>query len=503
MPTSIFSRRILLSNTAILIYLALIKLALHFITNGQYGYNRDELYYIACSEHLDFGYVDHPPLIALVAKITIWILGDSLFAIRFLPALIGASMVFLTGLMVRRLGGGLFAQCLACIALLIAPTYLILNTLFTTNVFDQLFWVVCFYLIFLLLKRNDPRYWLAIGLVVGLGLMNKHTMIFFIAGLLTGLILTPNRKFFLNEWLWSGALIALVIFLPHIVWQINHGWPTLEFLQRAVINRMAEVSPLEFFYKQIISFHPLTFPIWLIGLYYYLFSSKAKRYRLLGWIYVSVFVILAVQKSRGYYLAPAYPMLFASGAFTIEKFIRQQSWNWLKPAILIILITGGAILAPLGLPLLSVDAAAEYGAYLGLGLRPVYEDMLGWENMVATVAGVYHSLPAEEKAKCAIMANNYGQASAIDFFGDRYGLPGALSTHNSYWLWGPGDYSGEIVITVGVRFESLKQGFDEVEQAAVVTHEYVMWYETNQPVYIWRGPKISLQEMWPRIKLFY
>jgi 4-amino-4-deoxy-L-arabinose transferase-like glycosyltransferase len=286
----LISRPVLLGATAVVGYLALFKLLLHFATSGGYGYFRDELYYIAASEHLDFGYVDYPPFIAIVTAITRWLLGDSLFALHFFPALAGALVVLLAGLMAWQLGGGRFAQGLAALAVVIAPVYLGVNSLLTMDSFDQLFWVLAAYILLLFLKKEKPRLWLLLGLVAGIGLMTKVTMLYFGAALVFALLLTPNRKYLLSKWLWLGGLIAFLIFLPYVLWQMGHGWHTLEFWKTYSAGKTYPVTPPEFLFQQVVTVHPLTLPLWLGGLFYYLFSKEGKRYRPLGWMYVILYV---------------------------------------------------------------------------------------------------------------------------------------------------------------------------------------------------------------------
>jgi hypothetical protein len=493
----------LINPVTVILYLSLLKFLLHILTNGQFGYHRDELYYIACGQHLDFGYVDHPPLIALLSRVWTGILGGSLFSIRFLPAVAGAAIVYLTGLITREFGGKTFAVITACLSVIIAPVILSTNNLFTTNVFDQLFWVICIYLSVKILKYDKPKYWMGVGLIIGMGFLNKHSVVFLITGLALGLILTSGRKYFRNKYLWIGAGLALLIFAPNLIWQIKYDWPTLEFLREAEINRVIGGSLPGFFKQIIFSFHPLTLPLWAAGIYFLLFSNEGMSFRPLGIIFITLIVVFAVQKSKDYYLAPAFPMMWASGAVLLERLIRKIKLKMLRPAIIAFLFTGGAVLAPLSIPVLSFDKTVEYCEYLQGGLHPVYSDMRGWENMVKKVAGVYNSLPEDERESCAIMTQNYGQAAAIDFFGPGYDLPRAISPHNSYWLWGPEDYTGDIMITTGINPEGLSQGFESYRIADVVVNDYAMPYETNQPVIIWKKPVMPLKAMWPYIKVYY
>src|SRR5918994_7766533 len=305
-----------LGATAILVYLASFKLLLHLVTNGNYGYFRDELYYMAAGERLDLGYVDFPPFVALVTAFTRLLLGDSMVALRLFPALAGVLVVVLAGLMARELGGGRFAQGLAALATLVAPSFLVMGTFISMDAFDQLFWVSAAYVLIVILKRDRPRLWLLFGLIAGLGVLTKVTMLYFGFAVFVALLLTPPRRYLRTPWPWVGGVIAFAFLLPYVFWQIEHGWPTLEFWANYG-GKVDPASPVEFLVEQIVTMHPLTLPIWTIGLYYYLFSGAGQPYRPLGWIYIVLFVLFVVQNAKFYFLAPAYPMLFAAGGLTI------------------------------------------------------------------------------------------------------------------------------------------------------------------------------------------
>ncbi len=501
------------SDTALLLGIALTALVAQLLVSGRYGYFRDEFYYFACGEHLDWGFVDQPPFVALVAFFVRHLLGESLLAIRFLPAVCNALVIFLTGLMARELGGGRFAQWFAALAALIAPVYLIICHIFSMNCFDHVFWVLAAYILIKILKEDRPRLWVLFGLVAGVGLMNKYSVGFLGMGLVVGLVLTPARKYLLSKWLWLGGAIAFLIFFPHIVWQFQHGFPTPEFIRNATLYKNLPMSPLAFMAESILQLLPFTLPLWLAGLYFCLFAPAGKPFRVLGWIYVAVLGLLLATNAKPYYLAPGYYMLFAAGAVQFESLIRARRWNWLKPTYATALVAGGLILLPYSLPVLPVQMFIRYQDFVGfhpgsgergaVGKLPqYYDDMFGWENQVATVARVYNSLSPEEKARTIIYCHNYGEAGAIDFFGKKYGLPKAASGHNNYWLWGPGNWDADIVITVGESREDVAQSFNDVQEAAIVRSEYARPFETNMPIFIARKPKYSLREIWPHAKSF-
>lgn len=508
--------RLLSSAFAVPAFFALAKLFVHLLANRQYGYFRDELYYIACSDHLAFGYVDHPPLSIAILKLSRLLIGDSLPALRFLPALAGAAVVFLAGLMARELGGGRYAQALACTAALIAPMYLGVNNYFSMNSFDFLFWSLAFYLLIRILASPDGTgapavLWLLLGAVLGLGLLNKISVLWLAFGLAAGLVLTPMRRWLLSPWPWTTGAIAAALFSPHILWQIQNSWPTIEFMRNATGFKMAEVSPLEFIGSQLLVMNPLNALVWLAGLGWVLFHREGRRWRLLGVIWLSVFLLLIVNgKSRSEYLAPAYPPLLAAGAVAIEAFLRKRA-VWLRPALVSILLAGGAVLAPLALPVLPVETLISYSRLLGIKpgteerkavgeLPQHYADMFGWEEMAAGVARAWLGLPESERVRTGIYAQNYGEAGAVDFFGGAYGLPKAMCGHNNYWLWGPGGREVRNCVILGGRREDHLKAFETVDQAGAVECRRCMPYERNLPVWIGRNLKVSVAEIWPRNK---
>jgi hypothetical protein len=477
---------------------------LHLAAINSYGWFRDEFYYIACGEHLAFGYVDHPPLVALIARVTRGLLGESLAAARLPSMLAGMAVIWLCSRIAREMGGGRWAQGMAALCALVAPVYLFLFHVLSMNSFDVLFWTLGAWVVVKIVSGGDPKLWLLFGLICGLGLQNKHSLLFFGFGVFVGLLLTPERRHFRERWIWMGGAIAVLLFLPHVIWQMANGWPTAEFVRNATEHKNVALSPLAFFGAQVKQMHPLTFPVWLAGLVW-LFRS---RYRVLAWAYVAAFLVLISQISKAYYLAPAYPPLFAAGAVAIESWIRRPALRLLLPALLLL---GGAATAPLTLPILPVETFARYMRALGIevsaeerhDLGPLpqhFADMHGWEEMVAEVARVYRSLPPEEQATAGIYGQNYGEAGAVDVLGRKYSLPKATSGHNNYFLWGP-QSSGEVLIIIGGDPEDHRQGFKDVRQAGEVKcGGLCMPYEDNLPIWIARGLKAPVWEVWPAAK---
>ena len=490
--------------------LAVIGTLFHFAFNGRYGYFRDELYYAACGEHLAWGYVDHAPFVALIARISRAVLGDSLFALRFFPALAAAAKVYLSGWIARELNGGRFAQLLACLTVLVAPIYLTFDSFLSMNSFEPVFWMACAAILLRILNSGSERLWLLFGLFAGIGILNKHSMLLFGLGVFAGLWLTAARRAFAKRWVWLGGAVAFLIFLPNLLWEIRHRWPTIAFLHAAIGTKYSHVTPWEFVWQQSLLTLPLAAPIWLAGLWYLLFDTAGKKYAVLGIAYLVVLAELIALHGKIYYLAPAYPMLFAAGAVWIETRAIPRTGMWLRPVTVTILIVGALIAAPLAMPILPVEYAVKYCRFwnveavqvesVPLGDLPqLFADMYGWPEQVEAVERVFNALPSQDREKCALLAYNYGEAAAIDYLGPARGLPKAISGHNQYALWGPRGYNGDVVIAIGFSQEKLRQIFDEVNPAMRVTSQHAIPEEANLTVYLCRKPKRTLREMWPEL----
>ena len=497
------------SATAWLAALAGTKLLLHLATHWRYGYERDELYFVACGEHLAWGYVDHPPLVPWLTRLAGETLGYSLFALRLLPVAALTAALVLVGMTAQRLGGGRFAQGLAALAFLLTPLYLRLGTFLNIPSFQVFFWSLLAFLLVVLIQRDEPRLWLAIGVVAGVGLLNKHSMGLWGAALIVGLALTPHRRFFLDKRLWLGGMIACGIFLPNLVWQVANGFPTVEFVRNLNRGVMAKVSPVEFLAGQMLYMQPFVVLICLAGLAWYLFSNDGRPYRLLGWVFLTTVVVLLVTKSKVYYLAPAYPMLMAAGGVAVERWKPHGAGRWLKPAAVALLIAGCLPFLPLALPILPLEVLDRAVPRVTLGLvddpyelTEHFHKELGWENQAAVVGCVFQDLTEQERAKAAVLAGNYGEAGAIDLFGPQHGLPAAICGHHSYYLWGPRNATGEVVIAFGVPRETLEEVFARIRQAATIQHPQALPLENDVPVYVCTEPRLSMIEAWPKFRQF-
>jgi len=486
---------------------------LHFLTNGSYGYFRDELYFIACGQHLAAGYVDMPPMTPMVARLSLATMGDSLFALRFFPALAGGATVAIAGILAAELGGAFFAQMLAMLSAMAAPIYLGLDTILTMNAFDPVLWMGCVWALIRILAGGDSRWWLVFGAFSGVGLENKESMLFLGFALMLGLALTSGRAAMFNRWFVLGAALATLLFLPTLTWQARHGFPMLVELNNVrASTKNAPVGWLGFFTGQILMMSPIALPVWSSGLYFLLFSPRGKRWRAIGVAYLALCALFVTLKGKIYYPAPYYPVLLAAGAVQLEQ-IGAGTWRpVVRYALPAMIAATGVILAPMAIPILPVETFIRYERLLGLKpmatetrktaqLPQTYADMFGWPEMVATVARVYDSLPPDERRRAAIFTRNYGEAAAVDFFGPRYGLPKSISGHMAYFTWGPRSYDGSIVITIGVPADAARRWFSDIRVAANVGTEYSMPDE-HVPVLICRNPRFPLAQIWPHTRIY-
>lgn len=362
-----------------------------------------------------------------------------------------------------------------------------------------------------MIKTGNQKLWIWFGVVSGVGLENKYSMLIFGAGIVLGLLLTPQRRLLAGPWLWMGGVIAFLIFMPNLLWNIQHHFPFLELQEN--IRRSQRNVPLGlwgFVGEEILTMLPLSLPIWLAGLWFFFFSKPGKSFRVLGWAWVLAAGAIFTFNPRVYYLYPAFPVLFAGGGALWESWLDRPRLEWLKVGYPAVILVAGAVLSPLAIPVLTPERYIQYTKPLHLEppriethrlgpLPQLFADQFGWEEMTATVAGVYNRLPPEIRGKTAIFGQNYGQAGAIDLFGPKYGLPPAISGHQSYFLWGPRDYTGESVIVMQGRQQDLERRFANVRMVARVEHPYSMPYE-HFDVYYCSGPKQPLSELWPQLK---
>ena len=494
--------------------IAVFSFVLHTVFNNRYGYFRDEFDYIICGRHLAWGYVDQPPLLPALSRICLAIFGDSLRSVRLLPALSSAALIVLTGMITRELGGKRFAVVLSAVTILVAPIYLSGGSLLTSNCdLEVLLWMGCVYLAILAAKHNQPKYWLWFGVVAGIGLEEKYSILVLGFAVVIGLLLTGQRRFLLNKWIWLGGLAALLILLPNLLWNIRNDWPFVQLMRSIKAEgRDVVLSPWQYFAQQLLLIFPLSVVIWVPGVIAFLVAPRFKPYRFLGWAYLTAFIVFVVLKGKNYYLAPIYPVYLAAGSIVIDDAIDRIRQLWLKPAIVGLFLAGGAIFAPLTVPILPVDQFIPYMNWLPIKvprteyqharvvLPQHYADQFGWNEIVQKTAEAWNRIPAADRKDCAIFAQDYGQAGAIDFLGPKYGLPQSLSGHQSWWFWGPRGYTGNCMLVLDDTQETLKTHFDHVEYVGrTPDNPYAL--ERNLTVYLCHGFKHgTLAQVWPHMR---
>jgi len=507
--TGVF-RRINLAPAVLII--AGVSFLAHVLVGNNYGYFRDELYMMAMSQHPAFGYVDVPPLVPWITLIPRFLTGNALWAVHVISALICVGIILLTGLMARLLGGAGWVQGLAALGSATALALLANGSQYGYDLFDQFWWTLAATILIILLRDEEPRWWLAFGAVAGLGLLTKETILFWGFALVAGLLLTAQRRLLFTRWTLFGALIAFALFLPFLLWNAVNGWASFQYWASYSKNHGVASSPLDFLVNQIIIMNPLSVPLWVAGLVYF-FSKRGARYRVFGWAYLLLFVLFIATQGKSYFLAPAYPPLFVGGAMLFGAWReRWRTWGprWVA-AYAVMLALSGALLAPAAMPMLppavygqiygrSSDAGSQQVSGDVYGLPQSLADRFGWEEQVALIAQVYHSLPPEEQRVACIFTEDYGEASALAHFGARYHLPPAISGHNAFYIWGPEGCSGQVLITINISPQDAAQGYDSVTLAARTSCANCEASENNAPILILRQPKEPFATLWSQAR---
>jgi hypothetical protein len=485
--------------------------------NKSYGLFIDEFYYLACANHPAFGYVDHPPLAPFFLMLIKFFFGSSIYAIRFFPAAAGAATVYLSGKLAGKMGGGKFAQITAAAASAGIPALAVFASFYSMNVFEPLLALILIFLVIDLVNKNKQANWIPIGVVMGLGMMNKHTFALVIAALLASLILTGRWKLFINKWFAAGAAIAFLIFLPNVIWQMVNNYPSLEFYRTISTKKNIYTPPLQFIIAQLITMSPFVMPVWLAGVIYLLAGKKYRMYNFISVFFlISFAAVLFSGSSRPDRLMYIYPVVIPGGAIFFNNVINKFRLKYFRPFMLLGVLAGVILSLPLILPYYSYDSVAAYVKKTGFntemekGKKPllpqILADRIGWEDKVKLVIDTYNKLNPEEKSRVIIACNNYGDAGAVEYYGKGLKLPPVVCAHNNYFLWSKNRLKGDILLqlTKVEYIDGFKKRFDSVRVAeGEFQSSFVSPHENNLRVLICTGPKMPLAEMLDKSKFYY
>ncbi|HEX6817922.1 MAG TPA: glycosyltransferase family 39 protein [Ktedonobacterales bacterium] len=514
-PTDVLSHQLRRIDLAPAVWIiAGISFVAHVLVGNNYGYFRDELYVMAMSQHPGFGYVDVPPLVPWITLIPRLLTGNAVWALHVISALVCAGTILLTGLMARLLGGSPWVQGLAALGSATALVLLAGGSTYTYDVFDQLWWALAATILIALLRDERPRRWLAFGAVAGLGLLTKETILFWGFALVAGLLLTSQRRLLFTRWTLLGGLIAVALFSPFVIWNAFNDWASLQYWAGYSANHSGGGTPLDFVANQILVMNPLSVPLWVAGLVYF-FSARGARYRVFAWAYLILFVLFMAISAKSYFLAPAYPPLFAGGAMIFGNW--RARWRAWGPRVVagyaVVLALVGILLAPAAMPVLppavyahvygpSGNSGSQQESGDTYGLPQSLADRFGWPEQVALIAQVYGTLPADEQREACIFTSNYGEAGALIEFGPRYHLPPTISGHNAFYVWGPESCTGQVLITINVPPQDAAQAYNSVTLAARTSCAACVSFENDTPILILREPKAtaSFAQLWQEAK---
>jgi hypothetical protein len=492
-------------------FVALAVFGAHLIGNPHYGFFRDELYFIICGFHPAWGYVDQPPVAPLLAAGS-QAFGHSLIALRAVPALFAGAGAYVTCLLAIELGGGVFAQIVAGLAYFFAGVLMSFGMKVGPDMVGLWLWPLIALYALRVVKGADPRTWLAAGLAAGVALESKYSAAFFLAALIAGLLLMPQRRALGSRWFLAGAALAAAIALPNFLWQAHNGYPMIELLRNGANGKNVTAGPALYLFQQLLLTNLFLAPIWIVGLIVLL---RDRRARFLGYAYVLLVAMMIALHGKHYYPGDVYPIPIAAGGVAFAR------WTRGRPAVRAVLaaaiVAAGLFFLPFSLPVLGERPMVDYAAFVGrllhldkstmaterhqtAALPTDFADMHGWPELAATVAQIYRDLPPQRRARAAIVASNYGEAAAIDFFGKPYGLPPAISGHNNYWLWGTHGASGDVVIDVNGDCGAAAHLYRNARLAARFDAPWVISYEHDIPIMVCTGPTRSLTSIWPSLR---
>jgi hypothetical protein len=477
----------------IIIGFALFKLCIHLATNTNYELHRDALLYYSLGEHMDWGYVSVPPFIALISKFSTFIFGNTVFALRFFPALIGSISVIIIAKIVKELNGGIFAIIIAVMAFIFSSSFLRSNTLFQPVSFNQFFWLLSGYLIIKLLNTRNPKFWLYIFIVFGIGFLNKYSIAFFIVAFLIAMLLTSHRNLLMSKYFFSGGLLGIIIILPNLIWQFNHNLPLLYHMAELQKYQFVNVTIIGFIIDQFIMNLP-GLVIWMTGLITFLFFKSEKKFRVLAYLYLFTVLLILLFRGKSYYTLGLYPVLFALGGYAVDKYFKP----FMKYVTLALVILISLPILPFSLPVYSHEKIEEYSSKTAeftnrwedgkiYNIPQDYADMTGWKELSSIVIQQYNSLLPGERDSCLIYAENYGQAGAINFYGKKYGLPSPICFNDNFIFWAPDSINNAPLIYVNNEVGDIDFLFDSYIKVGQVNNKY--FRENGLQVYYCTQPR--------------
>ena len=495
--------RIFSNEQAIIIYLVVIKVLFHLLL-PEYGYFRDELYYVAIGDQFNLSNLDMLPLSPLYLKLFTLIFGYSIKTIHLASSLLGAASLFLTCLITKELGGHKYAVLLTGIFFLFSG-FTIFGSLFSYDSIDFLVIVSALYLLVKIFKTEKQGLWIYLGLILGLGLMNKLTTLFFGSAIFVSLWLVPQRIMFKNKWVWISGIIALLFLAPYIIWQSQNDWYFLGFASNYAGGLSYLASFPEFIWNQILPNNILLLPVWLTGLFLLLFSSKWKNFRFFGFVYLFLFLLFYNIGAKFYFLIPMYTILLSIGAIKLEELF-YNSKN-VKLAIPVLYVLLSIPFLPMQVPLLPINDFVKYADVLGVDagvkiennklnqLPQHFADRFGWEELAADISEEYHSIPGNNTLTSGILTNNWGIASAVHFYKNKYNLPEPSS--NDGWFYFESLNKVELknnYISIGFPESTLHRLFGSVIQKRTFTNPYCMPHENNRAIFLCADPKIDIAQ---------
>jgi 4-amino-4-deoxy-L-arabinose transferase-like glycosyltransferase len=472
--------------------------AVLLIFAGRYGYHRDELYFLACAKRLAWGFVDQPPLTPVIARLSQAIAPGSLVVLRLWPALFMAIAIVLTILTARELGASRVGQAAVSVATALCPVIYAAGHLLSTTTLDILLWVAVSLLAVRILRTEDVRLWPAAALLIGIGLLNKWTIGFLVAGLLLGIVVGPERRLLANRWFAAGVAIGFAFWLPNLWWQATHGWPQLRMLLDIQASNSGLGPTIAWLPLQFAISGALGAPLWIAGLRRVFRPGEGRPVRALGIAYLSLAVPLAIAAGdKPYYVAALYFPLMAAGAVPFERWWARNAGRArrvVEPVLLGLLTLAGMTIV---LPILPATALAH------VAVQDVNYDLgeqIGWPTIVREVRDAWDALPEPDRAHAVILTSNYGEAGAIERYGTD--LPTPYSGHNSYWWWGTPPADTATVLAVG-EFDAayLETFFGSVDRVGTLDDDLgVENEEQGSGIWVCREPRASLPQLWPDLR---